>query len=103
MARQHPGETPGSIMMEGALDFLLGNSLEAELLRYFFTFYVIPILNPDGVVHGNYRCNLNGIDLNRVWNSPHRVIGRDLIFNRTTTIPSITQKNSLGNFQRRGT
>jgi murein tripeptide amidase MpaA len=31
------------------------------------------MLNPDGVVHGNYRCNLNGIDLNRIWSNPHRV------------------------------
>ena len=30
------------------------------------------MVNPDGVVCGNYRCNLNGVDLNRIWNSPHR-------------------------------
>ena len=30
------------------------------------------MLNPDGVVVGNYRCNLAGIDLNRVWNEPSR-------------------------------
>lgn len=26
-------------------------------------------MNPDGVIHGNYRTNLAGIDLNRVWDS----------------------------------
>lgn len=28
------------------------------------------MLNPDGVVVGNYRCSLAGLDLNRVWQEP---------------------------------
>lgn len=28
------------------------------------------MLNPDGVAIGNYRCNLGGYDLNRVWQQP---------------------------------
>lgn len=28
------------------------------------------MLNPDGVIHGNYRCNLAGHDLNRRWQCP---------------------------------
>ena len=34
---------------------------------------VIPMMNPDGVYLGNYRGNLLGIDLNRIWDrcSPH--------------------------------
>ncbi|WIA38712.1 hypothetical protein OEZ86_002012 [Tetradesmus obliquus] len=31
---------------------------------------VVPMLNPDGVVVGNYRCSLAGLDLNRVWQEP---------------------------------
>jgi len=30
------------------------------------------MLNPDGVVNGNYRCSLAGCDLNRRWKNPHR-------------------------------
>lgn len=30
------------------------------------------MMNPDGVVFGNYRCNMNGIDLNRIWSYPHK-------------------------------
>ncbi|KAM6960522.1 cytosolic carboxypeptidase 2 [Aplochiton taeniatus] len=64
-ARVHPGETNGSWMMEGFLDFLLGESDDARLLRDTFVFKVVPMLNPDGVVVGNYRCSLAGRDLNR--------------------------------------
>jgi murein tripeptide amidase MpaA len=28
------------------------------------------MLNPDGVIHGNNRCNLAGADLNRKWQNP---------------------------------
>ena len=28
------------------------------------------MLNPDGVIVGNYRCSLTGVDLNRQWISP---------------------------------
>uniref|UniRef100_A0A3Q2DND4 Cytosolic carboxypeptidase 2 n=1 Tax=Cyprinodon variegatus TaxID=28743 RepID=A0A3Q2DND4_CYPVA len=64
-ARVHPGETNASWMMEGFLDFLLGDSEDAQVLRDNFVFKVVPMLNPDGVVVGNYRCSLAGRDLNR--------------------------------------
>ena len=64
-ARVHPGETNSSWMMKGFLDFLLGNSADAKLLRDNFVFKMIPMLNPDGVIIGNYRCSLTGRDLNR--------------------------------------
>ncbi|XP_060770750.1 cytosolic carboxypeptidase 2 isoform X2 [Neoarius graeffei] len=64
-ARVHPGETNGSWMMQGFLDFLLGKSPDAHLLRETFVFKVVPMLNPDGVVVGNYRCSLAGRDMNR--------------------------------------
>ena len=28
------------------------------------------MLNPDGVINGNYRCSLSGNDLNRRWKTP---------------------------------
>lgn len=39
-ARVHPGETNASWMMEGFLDFLLGDSEDAQLLRDTFVFKV---------------------------------------------------------------
>jgi hypothetical protein len=35
---------------------------------------MIPCLNPDGVVCGNYRSSLAGIDLNRQWINPDKDI-----------------------------
>lgn len=32
------------------------------------------MLNPDGVIIGNYRCNLTGGDLNRRWPNPSRFL-----------------------------
>ncbi|XP_006865167.1 PREDICTED: cytosolic carboxypeptidase 2 [Chrysochloris asiatica] len=64
-ARVHPGESNGSWIMKGFLDFILSSSPDAQLLRDIFVFKVVPMLNPDGVIVGNYRCSLAGRDLNR--------------------------------------
>lgn len=74
-ARVHPGETVSSWMMRGLLYFLTDpDNEEAKLLREKFVFKVIPMLNPDGVINGNYRCSLAGCDLNRRWKTPSKVI-----------------------------
>ncbi|CAG9328180.1 unnamed protein product [Blepharisma stoltei] len=59
-------------MMQGAIEFLLGNSKEAKILRENFIFRIIPMLNPDGVIYGNYRTSLLGVDLNRRWQFPNK-------------------------------
>lgn len=71
-ARVHPGESNSSHVMQGVLDFLL--SERARVLRRHFVFKVIPMLNPDGVIYGNYRCSLLGVDLNRKWILPNRYL-----------------------------
>nr|XP_020145304.1 cytosolic carboxypeptidase 3 isoform X3 [Microcebus murinus] len=68
-ARVHPGETNSSWIMKGFLDYILGDSRDAQLLRDTFVFKVVPMLNPDGVIVGNYRCSLAGRDLNRTYTS----------------------------------
>ncbi|CAM9240832.1 unnamed protein product [Chrysoparadoxa australica] len=69
-SRVHPGETNSSWMLKGALDFITGESSEAKALRSNFVFKIVPMLNPDGVVVGNYRCSLSGEDLNRQYANP---------------------------------
>lgn len=54
-SRVHPGETVASFIVEGILQFLVGDSDVAKKLRDTFVFKIVPMLNPDGVVLGNYR------------------------------------------------
>lgn len=72
----HPGETVSSFMMKGVLDFLCSADPSAKILRERFIFKIIPMLNPDGVIHGNTRCSLAGLDLNRQWKKPLKVRSR---------------------------
>lgn len=61
--------------MRGVLNFLTNvEDKEAQMLRENFIFKVLPMLNPDGVINGNYRCSLAGCDLNRRWKTPHRLL-----------------------------
>jgi murein tripeptide amidase MpaA len=62
-ARVHPGESNGSFLMEGFLKFLLSKSAKELLTR--IKFKIIPMLNPDGVIIGNFRTSFGGRDLNR--------------------------------------
>lgn len=67
IARIHPGETVSSFVCNGITDFLLSQNEKAKKLRNNFIFKIIPMMNPDGVIHGNYRSNISGFDLNRKW------------------------------------
>jgi predicted deacylase len=67
IARQHPPEVTGAIGMMHFVDTLAGSSELAEQFRKRFATLVVPTVNPDGVHHGHWRCNANGVDLNRDW------------------------------------
>lgn len=73
-ARVHPGESISSWMMKGVLDFLTGDTPEAVILWDHFVFKIVPMLNPDGVINGNYWCGLCGGDLNRRFKTPSKVV-----------------------------
>ena len=68
-SRVHPGEPQASHMMQGMLEYLVSD--EASELRKHFVFRIVPMLNVDGVVYGNQRCSLLGVDLNRRWTTPN--------------------------------
>ena len=70
LARQHPGESQGSYVAEGIVEWLLEGDYDSWKKSYHF--YVIPMVNMDGVFYGNYRTNLSGNDLNRIWRHPRR-------------------------------
>ena len=63
-ARVHPGETPGSLVMESVLKWLCE---EGKAVRDKCVFKLVPMLNPDGVIIGNSRTGVEGADLNRRW------------------------------------
>lgn len=70
-AYNHPSETPGAYQLEAAVDYLLGASAEAEVLRDYFEFYVYPCLNPQGVWSGWFRSSPQtaSSDNNRIWST----------------------------------
>lgn len=82
LGRVHPGETSSSLVLKGAIDFLCGYSRQAQLLRRYFIFRIIPMLNPDGVVHGNTRTTLLGVDLNRRWTNPSKLLHPTLYYTK---------------------
>lgn len=88
-ARVHPGESSSSFVIQGLIEFLLSNEPKAISLRKNYIFKIVPMLNPDGVIRGNFRMNSVGKDLNRMWmeeneeNSPsvfycHKMIQKTL-------------------------
>jgi len=93
-SRVHPGETVGSWMMKGAIEFLTGRSREADLLRQAYVFKIIPMLNPDGVIYGNYRCGLAGVDLNRRWKNPNKNL-HPTIFSSKRLIKSFAKERQI--------
>jgi hypothetical protein len=72
--RVHPGEANASYVIHGILEFLTSEDPDAKLLRKVFIFKIIPMLNPDGVIHGNYRCSLSGSDLNRCYSETYPTV-----------------------------
>lgn len=92
MARVHPGETVGSFMMKGILDFLCSITDEANILRNNFVFKIIPMMNPDGVVCGNYRTSLAGCDLNRRWINPNEVLHPEILAAKQMIMKVSTQR-----------
>jgi hypothetical protein len=70
--RIHPGEANSSFICEGFLEYICSDEPKAKEFRQNFVAYVVPMINPDGVVVGNYRTSLFGKDLNRTFNQSRK-------------------------------
>ena len=57
ISRQHSGETHSSFVVHGLINFLLSKDFTANKLRKEFEWWLLPCVNPDGVIIGNYRTN----------------------------------------------
>lgn len=65
--RQHPPEVSGALAMRSFVDAVLGDTALARQFRRRYQLVIVPLVNPDGVAHGHWRHNMNGVDLNRDW------------------------------------
>ena len=62
IGRVHPGESNSSILMQGLLYQLIYTQ---KYRNNFVEYHIIPMINVDGVIIGNFRTSLYGLDLNR--------------------------------------
>lgn len=85
MARVHPGETVSSWVMKGALDFITSDHEDAEFIRNNFIIKVIPMINPDGVICGNFRTSVSGADLNRRWRNTSQTLYPEVFYSKEMT------------------
>jgi len=92
MGRVHPGETVSSFMIKGVIDFLCSDCDEANILRSYFMFKIVPMMNPDGVVCGNYRTSLAGCDLNRRWINPNETLHPEIFYAKQMIMKLSTQR-----------
>lgn len=53
---------------------------ELDYLKKNIDFYIFPMVNVDGTLYGNYRTNLSGADLNRIWRSPRKEIHPEIYY-----------------------
>lgn len=68
-SRTHPAETGSSFVLEGMIDYLLGqdNMASNKVNLNKLIFHIIPIVNIDGVVCANSRRSPLGYDIEREW------------------------------------
>ena len=69
-ARTHPSERQSQWLTQRMVEYLIGNTETAKLLRRHVVFNIVPMYNPDGVELSLARENANGVDLERNWFVP---------------------------------
>ncbi len=67
IARQHPSEVVSSWIAEGLIQGLISENPQFEELLRKYIFKIVPMVNIDGVIYGNSRCDISGSDCNRKW------------------------------------
>ena len=68
--RAHPSESPCSYHLESLIDLITSESELAKELRKQVVFYIVPIINPDGVFGGYSRSASNGVNIEINWHRP---------------------------------
>ena len=78
--RAHAGETHSSFIMRNMINDLTWQGDQYEYLLNNFIIKFIPMINVDGVVIGNSRSSLIGLDLNRRWTNPSPLLHPEVYF-----------------------
>jgi murein tripeptide amidase MpaA len=63
VARSRPGDASSSHMLESIMRQLFDKSMHRLLTL--IEVHIVPMANPDGVIAGNSRCALSGININK--------------------------------------
>jgi murein tripeptide amidase MpaA len=67
IGRIYPGETHSSWVIHGFIRFLVSKNSIARQLRSRFVFKILPMVNIDGVIAGNYRATFSGLDVSKCY------------------------------------
>ena len=67
IAMQHAGEDAGGYSVEGIIDYLLSDTRETRNILDNYVYYIVPMMNPDGVYHGVSRYTPKMQDMNDEW------------------------------------
>lgn len=69
VGRVHPGESHSSWVVHGLMSYLSQSPASSQLtrLKELLTVKVVPMINADGVIGGNYRTSFIGKDNNRLY------------------------------------
>jgi murein tripeptide amidase MpaA len=92
--RIHPGESNGSFLVHGLIDFLLSADPLAVFIRENTIIKCVPMINIDGVIAGFYRISLHKYDLNRMWTSPDRVL-QPVVYETKRLIGELAQTREI--------
>lgn len=92
--RIHPGETSGSFVLHGLIEFLISDHPVAKYILDHCIVRIVPMINIDGVVEGSYRVSLMGQDLNRIWANPNPVM-QPVVYKTKTLIEQTAQERPL--------
>ncbi len=68
--RSHPSEQPANWHLEALINNIVADTPEARDMRRETVFYIVPMINPDGVAGGYSRSTSTGVNLEVNWDRP---------------------------------
>ena len=95
--RIHPGESNGSYVLHGLIDFLLTDNLISKYILDHCIVKIVPMIAIDGVIEGSSRVSMMGDDLSRKWINPNPVL-HPVIFSTKELIFKISNERPISIF-----